>query len=225
MKTVKDVVICAICIGCFFCGGITQVFAAAFQNGNFETGDFTGWSGDLISSGTVDPDTDTHFNLINTPDPSQAWVATVQNDDTDWMASLLQDFTLDTLNGPGWTMDISFEIGLEPTDDSRDTLSVTLSDSGYTDTVDLLSGVSATDLINGIQVTQDITAFAQNWEGQEVELLFTVSDGDYSTPDSFSVENISFTQHAPAPVPLPPTILLLGSGLCGLAFAWRKKRG
>ncbi len=209
----------------FLSFNVCSVFASSFQNGDFETGDFTGWSGDLISSGLVDPDTDSHFNLIHTPDPSRPWVAIVENDDTDWMASLLQDFTLDTLNGPGWTMDISFEIWWEPTDASSDTLSVTLSDIGYTDTVDLLSGVSTTDLINGIQVTRDITAFAQNWGGQDVELLFTVSDGDLGTPDSFSVDNISFNQHAPSPVPLPPAILLLGTGLCGLALSGRKRRG
>ncbi len=201
------------------------VQAAPFQNGDFETGDFTGWSGDLISTGTVDPDLDSHFSLVNVPGQTFQNSANVTNDNIDWIVTLYQDFTLDSLLGPGYTMDITFWIQWSPTDSTWDMLSATLSDTGYTNTVDLLSGVSDTDLLNGTWVTQDITSFAQTWGGQDVELAFTVTDWDWITPDSFTIDNISFNQHAPAaPVPEPATVLLLGSGLCGLAFTRKRKR-
>ncbi|BCX89995.1 hypothetical protein MIN45_PP09 (plasmid) [Methylomarinovum tepidoasis] len=194
-------------------------FALPLQNGDFETGDFTGWSGDLVSTGVVDPDTDSHFSIVLNAGPSNSNVAQVQNDDIDWIATLFQDFTLDSLPGAGWTMDITFWIQWNPTDSTQDTLSAELSDTGLTDTVDLLSGVSDTDLLNGTWVTQDITGFAQTWGGQDVELAFTLNDFDFSTPDTLLIDEISFRQHGPTPsVPEPATLLLLGGGMLGFGM-------
>ena len=209
--------------GLFFMACLAQsTWATSFQNGDFETGDFTGWSGDLIYTGVVDPDSDSHFTIIPNAGPNNSYVAQVQNDDTDWIATLYQDFTLNALT-PGWTMDITFWIKWAPTDSTQDEVSVQLQDTNYTDSIDLLDGVSDTALLAGTWVTQDITSFTQTWGGQDVELSFTITDNDWVANDLLQIDNISFQQHAPAPVPEPSTVVLLGFGLAGIV-GLRKKR-
>ncbi len=196
--------------------GSAAIEAAPLQNGDFSSGNFTGWQGDLISVGTVDPDTDTHYSVVGANQ-----VAQLENDEVDWIASLFQDFTLDTL-APGETMDINFWIKWTPTDSDQDQISATLSDVGVTDTVDLLAGVADSDLTAGTNVTRDITAFAQNWGGANVELMFTIQDYDFVIPDQLQIDDISFTRHAPVPTPTPLPLLLAALG--GMAVHGRKKK-
>ncbi len=188
--------------------------AAPFQNGDFSSGNFTGWQGDLFDAGIVNPDTDIHYSVVGANK-----VAQIQNDDVDWIASLFQDFTMEAL-APGETMDISFWIQWSPTDSGQDQVSATLSDTGVTDTVDLLAGVSDSALTDGTTVTLDITPFANNWGGADVELMFAIEDADFVAQDQLQIDDIRFTRHEAVPTPATLTLLLLGLG--GLTMRGRR---
>ena len=207
-------------IACFlaFClvFGLTVVNvakAAPFTNGDFETG-FTGWGGDLVVTGMVAPGTDSHFNIVNSPQN----VAKIENDDNDWIATLYQDFDMEALAAPGNTLDLSFWIQWIPTDSTMDGLDATI-DNG-TDTIDLLASISDSDLLSGTTVTSDVTDFA----GQSVELAFSLWDADWLTPDSLKIDDVTFAQSGAAPVPEPTTLFLVATGLVGLAGLKRKNR-
>ncbi len=194
--------------------------ATPFQNGGFDSGNFTGWTGELTDINydvfSVDPDSSSYYQIVDSDNKAK-----LSLDDTYWQNTLYQDFELDTLL-PGWTMSISFWLKWSPTD-TGDGLSVTLSDLSDTDTVDLLANVSNNDLLTGILVTEDITSFVQTYGGQDVELSFSIWDVDMDPSDTLMIDNISFTQ-APAPVPEPSTILLFGAGLAGLGIFQRRKK-
>jgi len=204
---------------CLFTG-ISIANASPFQNGDFSTGDFTGWMGQLdngISVQTVDPDTSSYFTIVDHDNKAE-----ISLDDTYWQNTLYQNFQLDSLP-PGWTMDMNFWIKWSPTSNMDDGISVTLSDLTGDNQVDLIADISNSALLNGISVTKDITPFAQTFGGQNVGLAFSIGDYDLNSSDTLKIDDIAFNKN-PAPVPVPGTLLLLGSGLAGLGVWGRRKR-
>jgi len=201
---------------------ISSVYAASFTNGNFSTGDFSAWSGEIIdvfyNTSTTDPDTSPYFSIVSPENQAE-----ISLDDNYWNNTLYQDFDMDTLL-PGQGMSLSFWIKWTPTS-SCDGLSAVLSNSSGTDQVNLLSGISDTDLYAGTNVNVDVTSFAMTYGGQQVELDFSLYDMDFDTSDLLDVDNITFTiTSPPAPVPEPSTAMLLLLGFVGLGLAQKQKK-
>ncbi len=196
--------------------------AASFQNGNFDTGDFSGWSGEISDRTTfqnVDPNQSTYFNLIHTPDPNFLWIAEISLDDTYWLNTLYQNFTLDNLP-PANRMTLTFWVNWLPTDSNQDYVSITLEDANGNRSIDLLDGVQNSDLLNGTWITQDITDFAASYGGQDVELAFSISDMDFKVGDTLAIDNISIETN---PVPLPSSLLFLAPAL-GMIGLFKKRQ-
>jgi len=197
--------------GILFVFMVSSAYATSFQNGDFSSG-FTGWSGEIIdtnfSTTTVDPDTSSLFSIVSPNNQAQ-----ISLDDTYWNNTLYQDFDMDSIES-GWKMQISFWIKGTPSDG----LSATLSDQNGQYFVNLLSEISNSALLSGTNVTVDITSFAQNHGGEQVELAFTLYDLDYDTSDLLNVDNITFTKIPATPVPVPSSMLLLFTGLVSLGI-------
>ena len=57
----------------------------------------------------------------------------------------------------------------------------------------------------------------------DTDYIYSVRIFDHSSP--YAIDNFNFENNPATPVPEPGTLILLGSGLFGLAFFGRKKRG
>ena len=194
-----------------------QAFAALFQNGDFSNG-FAGWSGELTFSGEVDPSTDPHF--IPTAQGIQ-----IGNDDFEFFASVYQDFQMASLASPNNNILLSLWLQWSPIDSgqTRDMFATLYEydplSQQYGASLDLLSGVTMSDLLAGTQLNHDVTSFA----AKSVRLVFGVSDLDFITPDHMTVGAISFAEQTPNPVPIPSSLVLLISGLAGFGIFRRKR--
>jgi hypothetical protein len=180
------------------------------KNGNFTNG-FSGWSGQLFSSGTVDPGSDSHFSLT-TPG------AQIQNDDNDFMVILYQDFQIAPLSSIDSRIYLNFWLQWSPSADEQiGNLGATISSYNpdtqqIGESFNLLQNTSMSDLLAGTQVSFELTSLAN----RQVELGFSLVDMDFLTPDFLTVANISVIEEPSNPVPVPAAWLLLISGMAGL---------
>ena len=163
-------------------------------NGGFETGDFTGWTQTPASSGSL-------FSVTSDPDfrHSGSWGAAfgaVGNFDD----SISQ--TLSTNAGQHYTL--TFWLGHSSTDVQND-FHVSWDGSPVLDLVNVSSFIFT-------EYTYDVKASSPS-----TDLRFSGRE----VPAWFALDDVSVT--AAAAVPEPATMLLLGSGLIGLAGYGRKK--
>jgi len=195
---------------------------ATLINGDFDSGDFHGWTGQVSYT---DP-TDGVITEVFSPPPgayganfdasSGAAVLTTSPPPDDvpmpppqiWSVVLFQDFDMPTVGG-GESLVLSWDLMLWTTS-SDDLVLAQLAfgwdGSAYTGTTSLL-GISSLD-VTGLQ-------------GQTVQLLFGVEDLDEGV-DSLRVDDIAFETGTPVPEPGTMGLVLLGLGLGASA---KRRRG
>lgn len=182
-------------------------FAANLSNGDFSAG-FSGWQGE-----TTDLADNTNFiNPLpgdysgNYEASSGAAILTTTSNASPpndiWSIALFQEFTVQALTPQANPLELSLDLSWDLSNAS-DFFQATLEDkSGNLGLLDLTSAK-----------VFDITA----WAGHTVEILFLVEDAD-DISDTLTIDNILIST---SPIPIPPAVLLLTTGLAFLGF--RKK--
>ena len=185
----KRIVTAAACAVSLIWGGLAS---AAIVNGDFSTNDFSGWTGDTFDNGLP----------ITTPENFDASSGTaILTTDFDqggeWAVSIFQTFTVQTLNAPGNTLMLDFDLSTSFDHGDDVLLAQLVETANLTNFIDLSSGAEP----------YDITSFA----GLEVDLLFGLENNN-GADDFMTVDNIVISQHD-AQIPEPGTLLLLAAGL------------
>lgn len=225
--------------------GLLLNFTPAFAlipNGDFETGDLTGYSAqedfaDVVSSPlvqNVDDGTGNRVGEINTGFTSNGVTVSSLIRDFGTLPADVQDLFFDVSfidagedNPPIFALAQSPEFQLLEVSDP-DFLRVYLgTENGNkfllgmdSSSYSLGAGAFTEVLPNGfLRVRTQIAGFG----GTNSQMYFDLYDGDDQRLSKVQVDNIDFTSKNPAVVPEPASMLLIGSGLMGFGFLRKKK--
>jgi hypothetical protein len=207
----------------------SAAWANLIKNGDFETGDFTGW----MTSGDIEIyDTDDFLGFIGEAQGMDNYFALLGKNTTDGKSQLRQDFDV-----TGFTsFEISFNWAFDYWDNSRyaqdSFLSLVRQDGAPAKTITMLdlqtqgNGFWSPDggLAHG---TFSEIIDLSDYTTSDARLIFRlIEESDSSwwtgTASMAGIDNIVVT--GVAPVPEPGTVFLLGSGLLGLVVYGRKRK-
>jgi hypothetical protein len=199
---------------------------APFTNGDFETGDLTGWE--------LMPFTGTDEALVvNSPNVMSGYYAQLNDSDSDGFAGIYQSFDID----PSATIvDVSFDYYFTGTDTSNwysDVFESTFAFKSGNGWFGLLDWEFEFNVITTSEdVMETVVSFSASYDvsllddspNANIQFGLLESDGwcSDSTNTWLGVDNVMVSSNA-APVPEPATMLLFGTGLVGLAGARRRK--